>query len=120
MRRFIPHGSFIRAQGSEQGTLWTADGAMWLYPCEARGYCEGSGYTFVEYRDEEAAGNPWLTRSRDDLLPVLKKMEMYGGGFAGSLAAAWFKADGTNDMLLRRTFPHVLDAFADAPCVVPA
>jgi len=59
--------------------------------------------------------------TRDELLPIIEKMEQYGGSFAKSLAIAMRYADSNNLQRIVNAFPEMIfNEFNLFSCHVPS
>jgi hypothetical protein len=51
--------------------------------------------------------------TRDELLPIIEKMEQYGGSFAKSLAVAMRYADSNNLQRIVNAFPEMIESYSE-------
>jgi hypothetical protein len=51
--------------------------------------------------------------TRDELLPIIAKMEQYGGSFAKSLAIAMLRADSDNLQRIVDAFPELIEKYLE-------
>ena len=53
----------------------------------------------------------WSQLTIDQQLGTLHAMRVFGGSFAEALSIAWIRADRTNDEILAKAFPNLINQY---------